>query len=98
SRANYLSDWADWADLVLSSSVTTCSVTVPPSGISGAIGGTLAVAITASSTCPWSSSSNAPWLVVTSGSGNGSGNVVLTVLPNAGSARAGTVMIAGHTF
>jgi hypothetical protein len=43
--------------------------------------------------------SQASWIAIASGAaGNGSGRVELTFAANAGDARAGTVVIAGHTF
>jgi outer membrane biosynthesis protein TonB len=58
------------------------------------------VTVTASATtCPWTATSNAAWLIVTSGaSGTGSGAVGFNVDVNSGQARTGTIAIAGQTF
>ena len=47
----------------------------------------------------WTASSNNPWITVTSGSsGSGAGTVGYSVASNSGSARTGTITIAGQTF
>jgi hypothetical protein len=57
------------------------------------------VTVTAAGGCQWAASSNAPWLTVASGSsGNGSGTVKVDAAANPGTARAGTVTIAGQPF
>lgn len=58
------------------------------------------VNVTASdSSCTWTSTSNAPWLNITQGaSGTSNGVVRYNVAANAGTARTGTLTIAGHTF
>jgi hypothetical protein len=98
SRANFFSDWAYWADLLLTTSTTTCSYVVPASASVGAFGGSFSVNVTGPPMCPWSAVSNAPWLTIASGSGNGNGTVNYVVAPNAGPARSGTLTIAGQTF
>ena len=61
-------------------------------------GTVLRVDVTTQTGCGWSASSNSTWITVSSGAnGTGSGRVDLTVAANAGSARAGTAMIAGRT-
>jgi hypothetical protein len=51
------------------------------------------------SNCPWTASSNAAWITVTAGgSGTGDGTVAYSVAGNSGSARTGTITIAGQTF
>ena len=99
SRVNYNTDWAYWADLVLSTSTVTCSYSVPSSASIGAIGGSLAVNVTATATCPWSTVSNAPWLTISSGSGSGDGTANYVAGPNPDTAiRTGTVTIAGQVL
>jgi hypothetical protein len=57
------------------------------------------VSVTAGSGCGWMASSSASWISVTAGSvGNGNGSVSYTVAANTGSARSGTLSIAGQTF
>jgi Putative binding domain, N-terminal len=49
--------------------------------------------------CPWTAASNNRWIHVTGGSsGNGSGTVSYSVDANSGSARTGSMTIAGRTF
>jgi hypothetical protein len=69
------------------------STTVPVSG------GMRSVALTAVSGCTWTATSQDSWIVITSGaSGNGNGTVNFTVAANVGTARTGTLTIAGQTF
>jgi len=48
--------------------------------------------------CNWSATSNDSWITITSGTGNGNGQVTYNVASNSGSARTGTISIAGLTF
>ncbi len=49
--------------------------------------------------CTWTAVSNAPWITVTGNSnGTGAGTISFTVAANNGSARIGTLTIAGQTF
>ena len=62
-------------------------------------GGNITVNVANPAGCTWTASSNASWITVTSGSsGSGNGTVALSVQANTGSARTGTVTIAGQTF
>lgn len=65
-----------------------------------ASGGTGSVAVTTTGTCPWTASSNAAWISISSGgSGNGNGTVSFTVAANSSaSGRTGTLTIGGQTF
>ncbi len=75
-------------------SLQPTSQSVPATAAAGA-----AVAVTTSSHCSWSATSNDPWLTVTSGaSGTGSGSVGFAVAANTGAQRVGTLTIAGETF
>ena len=58
------------------------------------------MAVSTTSGCTWTATSNASWITVTSGaSGSGNGNVRFNVAPNTGStSRTGTLTIAGQTF
>ena len=98
SRGEINFDWAAWADLVLSPSAVSCSYGVPASASATMFGGTLTANVTASTSCPWSAASNVPWLRVITGSGSGSGRVSYEVAPNPGTARTGTLTIAGQTM
>jgi hypothetical protein len=64
-----------------------------------AAGGPASVGVVAGSGCAWMALSNDGWITVTSGaSGAGNGTVELTVEPNAGAQRTGTISIAELTF
>lgn len=74
-------------------SLLSLSATVPATGGSGSVG------VAAAQGCAWTASSNAAWLILNQSSGNGSGEVLFTALPNTGaSERTGTLAIAGQTF
>jgi hypothetical protein len=62
-------------------------------------GGTGSIAITTAAGCPWSASSNAPWVIVTTpGAGTGSGSVTYRVDANlAPPERIATMTVAGRT-
>jgi ABC-type arginine transport system ATPase subunit len=83
------------------SQAASCSYAIKPStqsiGSGGGSGNSIAVSTTAG--CAWTAASNAGWLTITSGSsGTGNGTVVFSVAANTGSARTGTLTIAGETF
>jgi Putative metal-binding motif/Putative binding domain, N-terminal len=62
-------------------------------------GGTSSVSVTASSsTCEWMASEILSWVSLSSTSGTGTGTVTVSVTANTGSARSGSVTIAGQTF
>ena len=85
---------------VVQAAGTSCSATVAPSSLLAvAAGGTGVVSITASTGCPWSASSAAPWLTIAAGAaGTGSGSVSLYAAPNSDTVpRTGTVTVAGQT-
>ncbi len=61
-------------------------------------GDNLAVTVTTDSACAWTAVSNVSFITVTAGaSGSGNGTVSFTVAGSAGSARTGTLTIAGQT-
>jgi hypothetical protein len=63
------------------------------------LGGTGSVDVSTTSACIWTAVSNVEWItVVSGGSGTGNGSVGYLVLPNPGSARSGTLTIAGEAF
>src|SRR5262245_56069830 len=79
----------------------SCTYTInPPSQNIAATGGAGApVAVSTTSACQWSASSNASWITITSGaSGSGNGTVAFTVAANTGAARTGTLTIATRAF
>ncbi|MBX7223363.1 MAG: choice-of-anchor D domain-containing protein [Blastocatellia bacterium] len=82
-------------------SVSPCSFSISPtSQMFQGGGGTGTVTITSQSGCPWSSTSQVPWISITSGSLNsGSDTMSFRVGVNTdGTTRNGTVTIAGQSF
>ncbi len=77
-----------------------CSFTISPTQESvPSSGGGGRVTVTTADGCSWTAASNAQWIGITSGaSGTGSGAVQYTAASTTGSARSGTMTIAGHTF
>jgi uncharacterized repeat protein (TIGR01451 family) len=71
----------------------------PSSATTPASGGTGSVPVTAADGCAWTASSNAAWIIISSGSsGSGNGTVGYTVAADAGAQRTGTITVAGETF
>jgi uncharacterized delta-60 repeat protein len=72
----------------------------PPTTTVTASGGLRTVTVTTDPTCPWTATSNVPWISVpvfpTPVFGNGS--VTLTIAINEGPERVGTLTIAGQTY
>ncbi|MFI5091454.1 MAG: neprosin family prolyl endopeptidase, partial [Terriglobales bacterium] len=80
---------------------SSCTYSIQPTSANAiGSGGTGVVSVQASdASCTWSSAADAGWLHVTSGaSGTGNGTVGYSVDANSGSARSGTLTIAGQTF
>jgi hypothetical protein len=79
---------------------TGCSFAIAPSSLAaGATGQSVTVAVTAPAGCLWTATSDSPWISVSgSGEGTGSGTITLVVAANSGTARNGTVTIAGQPF
>ncbi|HEV2915112.1 MAG TPA: BACON domain-containing carbohydrate-binding protein [Pyrinomonadaceae bacterium] len=78
-----------------------CTFAISPTSASlPAAGGTGSVAVTATTGCQWSATSNATWITITAGaSGTGNGTVSYSVAANtATTSRTGTITIAGKTF
>src|SRR5262249_8860712 len=84
--------------VTVNQSSATCVYTVSPLSLTSPLdGGALTVTVTTGAGCTWSSSSNAPFIRVTSGNtGTGPGTVTLAV-DAATSARVGSVNVAGQT-
>ena len=75
-----------------------CSYAVTPSVLrSTPTGGSAVVSIVTADGCAWTAASAADWISMGALTGGGGGPVTLTVGPNRGPARRGTVSIAGHT-
>jgi hypothetical protein len=78
----------------------TCSYTISPTSASvAASGGSGTVSVSTASGCTWTAASNAGWITITSGgSGRGNASVGYSVAANTGSARTGTLTVAGKSF
>ena len=76
-----------------------CSYAISPASQSAPIaGGTVTIAMTTSSWCGWSASSDSGWLTIAGGAtGVGSGTMTATAAANGGPARTATVTAAGLT-
>jgi hypothetical protein len=48
--------------------------------------------------CPWSVTTDSPWLTLLTFAGAGTGSVQYQVAPNSGLARSGTITVGGQTF
>jgi hypothetical protein len=90
----------DAVQLALNQAAAPCTYSIAPLEASiGAGGGSLSITVTTLTGCPWSSISNAPWIAIFWGaSGTASATVELAVGANGGSARNGTVSVAGRTL
>jgi len=76
-----------------------CAYTISPSTFAATpSGGSQVVTVTTSTGCPWTASSNAEWLTLTSSAGSGSGSVGVNVAPTTGPSRTGSLTIAGQMF
>ncbi|MBA3239614.1 MAG: hypothetical protein H0T60_00110 [Acidobacteria bacterium] len=88
------------ADATADFGAVSCVFTITPVNKSfPASGGVGTLTVNApDALCPWTATSNAPWISITSGtSGNGNGSVTITVAPT-GSSRTGTLSVAGRVF
>jgi hypothetical protein len=76
-----------------------CTFAVEPTQVTvGADGWEGTVTVNTAAPCSWNASSNAPWIIVTSGAGTGPGEVRYRVEANPStSPRAGTLTVAGQT-
>jgi len=75
------------------------SITPTSQSLLAAGGAGVPVAVGTDASCTWTVTSHAAWITITSGaSGSGNGTVNFTVAANTGSARTGTLTIAGQTF
>ncbi len=77
-----------------------CSYVIAPTSTSVAAGGgSGSVTVTTATGCTWTAASNDAFITVTGGaSGSGNGTVTYSVATNTGTARTGTITIAGQTF
>ena len=77
-----------------------CNYTVSPRSVAAPVSGmdAASVSVTAPSGCQWSASSSASWISITGrSSSSGNGAVTFSVASNGGSARTGTLTVAGQT-
>jgi hypothetical protein len=85
---------------IISQTANPCPSTVTPESADfPAEGGMGIVNVTIMASCPWSATSQAPWITITAGgSGQGDGQVRYLVTENTTSAdRVGTLAVAGHS-
>ncbi|MGA1076053.1 MAG: BACON domain-containing protein, partial [Ilumatobacteraceae bacterium] len=74
-----------------------CEILLQPDSLAvSANGGTLSIAVLAGSGCSWSVEGLEPWMQASPPSGSGSGTVTLTVGPNNGPERSGSIWIGGE--
>jgi hypothetical protein len=77
-----------------------CAYTVNPTSASfGSLGGNGEVDVATSGGCPWTTTSNAPWITITDGTsetGNGKGKYQVAINTTL-QTRTGTITIAGVT-
>jgi hypothetical protein len=85
---------------VTQAGASSCTVALAPSSHqASAAGGAATVAVTADSSCAWTTTSDVSWLTVTSGgSGTGNGTVSYSVASNSGPVRTGSLTIGGRSF
>ena len=81
-------------------SKSTCTYSISPTNASfSASGGTGSVSVTTQAGCPWTASSGAAWMTITSGSsGTGNGTVNYSIASNTGGSRTASSTIAGRVF
>lgn len=77
-----------------------CSYAIAPgSAAFTPSGGEGQVAVTTEAECPWTASSNVPWIAITRGAADrGPGTAAFRVAPTEGPSRTGTLVVAGRTF
>jgi hypothetical protein len=104
SDGNYTNYAGFWYGNIGAEVIPSCSYSIsPPSSTVSGGGGSGSVSVTVEAGCAWTASTNPgswDWIGITSGwSGSGNGTVNYIVLANnTGSARTGTLTIAGQTF
>lgn len=76
-------------------SVAQIGTTIPEIFASGA---TRSFSVTTQAGCPWTVVSNVPWITFTTANGIGSGTFTVTIAPNTGPERSGTINIMGQVI
>ena len=81
----------------LTQQAAACRIEVswPPATVIAA-GGGLPAQVRTHSACDWSAASDVPWVTVAPAAGRGNADLSLTVTPNTGAERSGTVVVAGE--
>ena len=81
-------------------SKSTCTYSISPTNASfSASGGTGSISVSTQAGCPWTASSGATWMTITSGSsGTGNGTVNYSISSNTGGLRTSSSTIAGRVF
>lgn len=83
----------------ISQAANGCAITLSPSSVQiPAGGGSGNFLVSAPPGCQWTVSTDADWISLNIGSGDGSGTVIYTAPANAGSARTGTVTVNTQSF
>jgi Putative binding domain, N-terminal/Viral BACON domain len=85
--------------VTVNQAATTCSYSVTPTTLSiAAAGGTgTPISVSVGSGCTWAATSSAAWITILTGAtGAGNGSVTYSVQANTGSARTGTLTVAGQ--
>jgi hypothetical protein len=79
---------------------STCTYTLNPGGQAFiAAGGNGTINVTADAGCSWTATSSLSWVTITSGaSGTGNGAINYQVAANSGTARSGSLTVAGLSF
>jgi hypothetical protein len=84
-----------------SGATTTCAYGASPTSASfGSAGGSRSITVSSAAGCPWSASSDASWIIITSGAsgaGNGSVNYSVQSYGVRDGVRQGTLTVAGRT-
>lgn len=78
--------------------ICTSSISPISASFSNAGGSSLVTVTPSGSNCSWGTSESLSWVSLSPTSGQGSGRVTVTVSANKGTARNGTVIIAGKTY
>jgi hypothetical protein len=88
-----------FSDVETFSTGSPCSFVLSATSVTvNGAGGTVSLTVTTGSACAWSAVSNDSFITINTGaSGTGSGGVTFTVAGSAGTARTGTLTVAGQT-
>jgi hypothetical protein len=86
--------------VTVNQAATSCAYSVGPTTVSiSAAGGTgTPISVSSGSGCTWTATTSAGWITILTGaSGTGNGSVTYSVQANTGSARTGTLTVAGQS-